>query len=183
MLQASRRALCAKEDHLDCTFELARPWHCTMPASVANTFTNIQGEFWGQYWETWVLNQVILSNASHLCKYFYKHTGCAKKVAYRVLMTMLGNLFIELGYLGPFEQNATLSPKNMASQHSTQKSVCNFSGTPCIYCWWSCTIDEVRGGYPYLIQFVFFVECFLTNLWIVIWNALYYCKDTRNCQG
>ena len=80
-----------------------------------------------------ILNQVILSNASHLCKYFYKHTGCAKKVAYRVLMTMLGNLFIELGYLGPFEQNATLSPKNMASQHSTQKSVLNFSGTPYIY--------------------------------------------------
>ena len=53
------------------------------------------------------MNQVILSNASHRCKYFYKHTGCAKKVADRVLMTMLGNLFIELGYLGPFEQNAT----------------------------------------------------------------------------
>ena len=69
-----------------------------------------------------ILNQVILSNASHLCKYFYKHTGCAKKVAYRVLMTMLGNLFIELGYLGPLVQIAPLSlqtqKSGLPSQHS-----------------------------------------------------------------
>ena len=178
MLQAGRRSLCAKEDHLDCTFELARPWHCPMPASVANTFTNIQGEFWGQYWETWILNQVILSNASHRCKYFTNIQGTPKKLPTGFWGQCWETCLLDQVILDRLDKLhlCHFKPKNLASQHITHKSVFNFSGTPCIYCWWSCTIDEVRGGYPYLIQFVFFVECFLTNLWIVIWNALYYCN-------
>ena len=43
---------------------------------------------------------------------FYKHRGNAKKVANRVLRTMLGNLFIEVGYLGPLGQNAPFVTSN-----------------------------------------------------------------------